>query len=181
MKTRLPFILPLILFMGLAIYFLLGLERATEVSRDFIPSAMIDKPLPEMSLAPLVVGKPGLITSELKGEVQIINVFASWCIPCRAEHPMVTSLSKKHGLNLVGLNYKDKPEAALKWLSDLGDPYDRIGADVTGRAGINLGVYGVPETYVIDKEGIIKFRHVGPLQVRHIEEDILPLVESLNK
>ncbi|MDX1739488.1 MAG: DsbE family thiol:disulfide interchange protein [Alphaproteobacteria bacterium] len=181
MMKRLPFMIPLILFGAVAIYFLFGLERAKEVGNDFVPSALIGKAFPAMDLAPLVEGKPGLSDKDLKGKVTIINVFASWCIPCRAEHPMITRMSRDEGLNVIGLNYKDKPADALKWLDELGDPYMAIGVDPKGRAGIDLGVYGVPETYVVDQEGIIRFRHVGPIQLRHLEDDILPLVAELSK
>lgn len=181
MRSRLPYILPLILFAGLAVYFMLGLERASEVGNDFVPSALIGKPLPKMDLPPLVTGKPGINNEELLGEIQIINVFASWCIPCRAEHPIVTKMAEEYGLNLAGLNYKDKAKDATRWLNELGDPYARIGSDLSGRAGIDLGVYGVPETYVVDKEGIIRFRHVGPLQQRNLDDDILPLLKELSQ
>ncbi|WP_328597108.1 DsbE family thiol:disulfide interchange protein [Curvivirga aplysinae] len=181
MMRRLPFILPLVLFAGLAIYFVFGLQRASEVGTEFVPSALIGKPFPEMNLAPLQPNKPGLKTADLKGQISVVNVFASWCVPCRAEHPMITRLAEKEGLNVIGLNYKDKPEDARNWLDELGDPYMAIGIDRDGRGGIDLGVYGVPETYVVDQEGIIRFRHVGPIQLRHLEDDILPLVEELSQ
>lgn len=172
---RLIFLLPLALFLGLAVYLFVGLGR--DVSE--VPSAMIDKPVPSMDLPPLKDGKPGMATPDFKGEVQVINVFASWCVPCRAEHPLVTQLAEEHGITVNGLNWKDKPADARKWLKDLGDPYARIGSDENGRAGIDLGVYGVPETYVIDAEGRIRYKHTGPLQLRHLKQDILPLIEEL--
>lgn len=181
MSRRLPFILPLVLFAGLAIYFVFGLQRASEVGTEFVPSALIGKPFPQMDLVALQPNKPGLTTADLGGDVFVVNVFASWCIPCRAEHPMITRLALKEGVKVIGLNYKDKPEDARIWLEELGDPYAAIGVDRDGRAGIDLGVYGVPETYVVDREGIIRFRHVGPLQLRHLEDDILPLVKELNQ
>lgn len=177
MKQRLIFLIPLVLFLGLAVYFFVGLGRDTSL----VESPLIDKPLPELDVPPLKEGKPGLKTAELIGEPQLINVFASWCIPCKAEHPLITQLAKKHGVKVNALNWKDKPEDALAWLEELGDPYTRIGEDQAGRAGIDLGVYGVPETYVIDAEGRIRFKHVGPLQPRHLEQDILPLLEELRQ
>lgn len=177
LKQRLVFLIPLALFLGLAGYFFIGLGRDTSL----VNSPLIDKPLPELDVPPLKDGKPGLKTADLKGEPQILNVFASWCIPCRAEHPLITQLAKKHGVTVNALNWKDKPEAALAWLEELGDPYTRIGKDQAGRAGIDLGVYGVPETYVIDADGRIRFKHVGPIQKRHLEQDILPLLEELRQ
>lgn len=177
LKQRLVFLIPLLLFLGLAGYFFVGLGRDVTL----VQSPLIDKPLPALDVPPLKDGKPGLKTSDFKGEPQIINVFASWCIPCRAEHPLITQLADKYGLKVNGLNWKDKPADALAWLEELGDPYTRIGADEHGRAGIDLGVYGVPETYLVDAEGRIRFKHVGPLQPRHLEQEILPLLEEMSQ
>ena len=111
----------------------------------------------------------------------MVNVFASWCIPCRVEHPIITRLAERDDVAVFGLNYKDKPEDAKAWLAELGDPYDRIGADRDGRVGIDWGVYGVPETFVVGRDGRIRYKHVGPLTAEAVAERILPLVEELRR
>lgn len=175
--NRLLFAIPLILAVAVFVYFYEGLGRDASV----VPSALINRPAPEFDLPPLKDDKPGLKTADLKGKVALVNVFASWCVPCRAEHPMIRRLAEEYGIPVYAINYKDKREDALKYLDELGDPYERIGFDSTGRVGIDWGVYGVPETYVIDRNGIIRFKHVGPLLERHIKDEILPLVEKLSK
>ncbi len=177
MKRRLVFLVPLALFMGLAGYFYFGLGR--DVTQ--VPSALIDKPLPDLDVPPLLDDMPGLKTADLKGKAQIINVFASWCVPCRAEHPIITKLAKQYGVKVNALNWKDKPEDAKAWLDKLGNPYATVGSDQKGRAGIDLGVYGVPETYVIDAQGRIRYKIAAPLQQRNLDQDILPLLKELNK
>ena len=111
----------------------------------------------------------------------MVNVFASWCVPCRAEHPVLTHLAREKGVPLIGLNWKDGPEAARAFLAELGDPYERIGSDPGGRAGIDWGVYGVPETYVVDAAGNIRYKHVGPLSRQDVEETILPILRRLGR
>ncbi|MCW2238248.1 DsbE family thiol:disulfide interchange protein [Azospirillum canadense] len=172
---RLIFLLPLLLFVGVGVAFLLGFERDP---RD-IPSALIDKPAPEFALAPLPGHKEGVSSAMLKGDVTLVNVFASWCIPCKAEHPVITRLSKELGVTVRGINYKDKTEDALDWLKRNGDPYASIGADQDGRVSIDWGVYGVPETYLIDRQGRIRFKQVGPLTPQVVDEQILPMIKHL--
>jgi cytochrome c biogenesis protein CcmG/thiol:disulfide interchange protein DsbE len=123
----------------------------------------------------------GLSRADLGGGEgpMLVNVFASWCVPCRIEHPLIARLAEEHGVTVHGLNYKDRPGAALAWLQEMGDPYAKIGSDQNGRVGIEWGVYGVPETFVIDKEGRVAYKHVGPLQPRDVERTILPLLEKL--
>ena len=176
MKRHLLFILPLLLFLGLAAAFFAGLGRDPHA----VPSALIDKPVPKFALPALLDDRPGLATADLKGGVTLVNVFASWCVPCRLEHPLLMRLAKE-GVELDGINYKDKTEDAKLWLTDLGDPYKRIGADVAGAVGIDWGVYGVPETFVIDRTGIIRFKQVGPLSADVIHDTIMPLVSKLSK
>lgn len=155
--------------------FLLGLQRE---DGNVLPSTLIDKPAPAFALEPLRTGEPGLATADLAdGQVKLVNIWASWCGPCRVEHPQLMAL-QANGITIHGINYKDQPDNAEAFLYELGDPYTRIGADVTGRAGIEWGVYGVPETFVIDGEGRIVYKHVGPIVVRHIEERILPAIEE---
>lgn len=176
---RLLYLLPFLLFIGVGIAFYLGFQRDP---RD-IPSALIDKPAPTFALPP-IQGQPatgGLSSARLTGDVTLVNVFASWCIPCKAEHPVITRLSREQGVTVFGINYKDKPEDALTWLSRNGNPYAAVGADLDGRVSIDWGVYGVPESYLIDRQGRIRFKHVGPLTPQVVEEQILPMVKHLRQ
>ena len=161
----------------MAVYFAIGL---TDDPRK-IPSALIDQSVPNFVLPPLKLGKPGLATKDLKGKVAIVNVFASWCIPCRAEHPLWMELAELGNVPIYAINWKDKRKAALDWLDELGDPYFRIGFDLENKAGIEWGVYGVPETYVIDREGRIRYKHVGPLFMETFSSTIAPLLKELRK
>lgn len=174
---RLIFILPLLLFGAIAAYFAVGLTKDPRI----LPSALIDKPAPEFELPSLHDGGSGLAKADLSGKVSLVNVFASWCVPCRVEHPVLMRFSERNIAPLYGINYKDKKADAIGWLKQLGDPYQRIGQDFSGRAGIDWGVYGVPETYVIDKEGRIRYKHVGPVLPKVLENTILPLIEELKK
>ena len=175
MSKRLVFVVPLLLFGGLALLF------ATQLGHDpkIVPSALIDREVPEFDLPPLKADKGGLSTADLKGRVALVNIFASWCIPCRAEHPILMDLSKRDDIAIYGINYKNKPEEAKAWLAELGDPYDRIGVDRNGRAGIEWGVYGVPETFVVDRDGRIRYKVVGPLTPREVKDTVLPLIREL--
>jgi cytochrome c biogenesis protein CcmG/thiol:disulfide interchange protein DsbE len=171
---RLIYLLPVVAFAALAAYFYVSLSRDPTA----LPSAMIDQPTPTFTLAGLR-DQPGLATSELTGRVVLINFFASWCVPCRAEHPLLMNIPRELGVALYGIDYKDKPEDAARFLAELGNPYGRIGADRDGRVGIDFGVYGVPETYVIDKAGRIRWRHAGPLTPADVAKEIAPLVQAL--
>lgn len=176
MTKRLLFVLPALLFLGLVIAFYAGLGR----DPSLVPSALIGKPTPNFALPALLDGKAGLATADLKGRVTLVNFFASWCVPCRAEHPLLMRLMQ-NGVELNGIDYKDKPEDAQRWLGELGDPFKRIAADRGGGVAIDWGVYGVPETYVIDKAGMIRFKQVGPLTPDVVKKTILPLVRALSK
>jgi cytochrome c biogenesis protein CcmG/thiol:disulfide interchange protein DsbE len=164
-------LLPLLALVGLIAVFALNINRDPSLVR----SVLIDKPAPEFSL-PAVEGLsvPGFDTAALKGQVTVVNVFASWCIPCRDEHPVLEALKQKTGIPLYGMNEKDAPENAKAFLSELGNPYDRIGADASGRVSIDWGVYGVPETFIVDAKGIIRFKHTGPLLMQDIERELIP-------
>ena len=172
---RLFFLLPLAIFLGMAFYFAIGLTKDPRI----LPSALIDQPVPAFDLPALKPEKPGLATSDLKGEVTIVNVFASWCVPCRAEHPLWMKLAETGEVPIHAINWKDQRAAAVTWLRELGDPYSRIGHDLDNKAGIEWGVYGVPETYVIDRDGRIRYKHVGPLFPETYTEVIEPLLKEL--
>ena len=172
------YILPLLLFAALAGYLWHGLGKDPSV----LPSALIDKPAPDIALPPLPGREPALplAAADLKtGKPLLVNIFASWCVPCQAEHPLVTELAEKHGVAVHAINYKDKPEDAAAWLRRLGDPYGRVGADRDGRAGIEFGIYGVPETFLIDGDGRVRLRHAGPITPEVLEKVILPALKAV--
>jgi len=143
-----------------------------------LPSAMIDKPVPEFSLPPIEGRKTGLNSNDLKSGVSLVNVWASWCPPCRVEHPFLMKLAKD-GVVIHGINYRDKPADAERFLRNLGDPYHRIGADITGRVSIDWGIYGYPETFVVDQSGRIRYRHVGAITQDVVDKLIRPLLTRI--
>jgi len=175
---RLLFVLlPLLVFLGLAGLFLSQLLSGRDTSE--IPSALIGLPAPQTSLPPLEgMSLPGLESKDFAGKVTLVNVFASWCAPCREEHPVLLGLSQDKRFTLAALNYKDQPENARRFLGDLGNPYQAIGVDPAGRAAIDWGVYGVPETFVIGKDGKIAYKHVGPLTPESARDLLLPQIEK---
>ena len=166
---------PLALFAILAVFLGIGLSLDPRA----IPSPLIGKPVPEFRLAPVKGRTLGLATEDLKGEVSVVNVFASWCTACREEHPLWMELARRRALPIHGLNYKDQPDAAARWLDELGDPYTRTGADLDGRVGIDWGVYGVPETFVIDRQGRIRRKFIGAITRKIVDAELLPLVAQL--
>lgn len=165
---------PAVLFAVVAVALAVGLGLKPRE----IPSALIGQPVPAFALDPVENFGPGLSNEELRGQVTIVNVFASWCVPCRAEHQLWVDVAKT-GLQIFGLNYKDTPANASAWLAQLGNPYQRTGADRQGRVGIDFGVYGVPETFVIDHNGIIQLKFIGPVDRAALETQILPKVRAL--
>lgn len=173
---KLLFLAPVALFAVLVAFFWRGLD----LDPSKVPSPLIDKPAPALDLPALSDAKPGLASADLKGQVTLVNFFASWCLPCRAEHPLLMTLSERKDVVLVGVNYKDKPEDALKWLRSLGDPYRRIGVDADGRTAIDWGVYGVPESYLVDREGRIRFKQIGPFTERDVTDKLIPLLRELS-
>ncbi|TPI66444.1 DsbE family thiol:disulfide interchange protein [Mesorhizobium sp. B3-1-3] len=176
-RRRLFVLLPLLVFLGLAGLFLWQLLSGRDASE--IPSALIGLPAPQTSLPPLEgISLPGLDTKSFTGKVTLVNVFASWCAPCREEHPVLLGLSQDKRFTLAALNYKDQPENARRFLGDLGNPYQAIGVDPAGRAAIDWGVYGVPETFVIGKDGRIAYKHVGPLTPESVRALLLPQIEK---
>ena len=143
------------------------------------PSALIGTKAPDTDLPPLAgVPQPGFSTEALKGKVTLVNVWASWCVPCRAEHPLLMELAKDGRFEIAGLNYKDKPENALKFVTDLGNPFSVLGVDENGRAAINWGVYGVPETYLVGKDGTILWKQTGPFTPDNVTNDLMPELEK---
>ena len=146
-----------------------------------IPSPLIGKPVPRFDLPPVGRRTLGLASADLKGDVSLVNVFASWCVACREEHPVFMQMKREGVVPIHGINYKDRPEDAQKWLDDLGDPYTRTGADLDGRVGIDWGVYGVPETFVIARDGTIAYKHIGPVTPQVVEETLKPLIAKLRR
>jgi cytochrome c biogenesis protein CcmG/thiol:disulfide interchange protein DsbE len=166
-------ILPLAVFAALAAVFLFQLLSGRDAAT--IPSALIGAPAPATSLPPLEgMDLPGFESSALAGKVTLVNVWASWCAPCREEHPILMALSQREGVDIVGLNYKDRPENARRFLGELGNPYDAIGVDGSGRTAIDWGVYGVPETFLVGRDGKIAWKHVGPFSEKSAAEQLLP-------
>ncbi|MER9580925.1 DsbE family thiol:disulfide interchange protein [Mesorhizobium sp. M0276] len=172
---RLAVLLPVMIFVGLAVLLAWGLTR----NASDIPSALIGKQVPEFSLPPVKGRVLGLSSSELSGEVSLVNVFASWCVACREEHPVFLQLAASATVPLHGLNYKDKPDDAARWLDTMGDPYTRTAADLDGRVAIDWGVYGVPETFVVGADRRIAYKQIGPVTQETLTKTILPLVERL--
>lgn len=171
---RLVFFIPILAFAGVVFVFAKGLGR----DPSHIPSALIDKPLPPFDLPPVRAAGPGLKADEFKGEPKLLNVFASWCVACREEHPLLLEL-KAEGVPLQGLDWKDDPAAGAKYLAEQGDPYFGAGNDQSGRTGVDLGVTGVPETFVVDRRGRIRFKHIGPIDPETWRRTIAPLMEKL--
>jgi len=176
-RGRLIFLIPLLVFLALAGLFLAQLMSGRGISA--VPSALIGQPAPQTELAPLEgMDLPGLESKDFIGKVTLLNVFASWCAPCREEHPVLLGLSQDNRYRLVALNYKDTAENARRFLGQLGNPYAAIGVDEAGRAAIDWGVYGVPETFLIGKDGRITYKHVGPLSPDAVRTLLLPEIDK---
>lgn len=169
------FLLPLVIFMVLVGFLFAGLS----LNPRQIPSPLVDKPAPEFQLQQLHNPEKTLSSTDNLGKVWLLNVWASWCVACRDEHHLLVQLADAGIVPIYGLNYKDEDDIAMQWLRQLGDPYTVSIVDPDGRVGIDYGVYGVPETYVIDKQGIIRHKQIGPVTVKSLEETILPLVSEL--
>lgn len=165
-SSRKWLLLPAVAFAVLAAIFLLRIDQSRDSGGNIskLPSALIGKPAPATALPPLQgLNMPGLDPAAFKGAVTLVNIFASWCGPCRDEHPELLELAKRNDIRLIGFNYKDKDENARRFLGSLGNPYVAVGVDPSGRAGVEWGVYGVPETFVIAPDGTIAYKHVGPI------------------
>jgi cytochrome c biogenesis protein CcmG, thiol:disulfide interchange protein DsbE len=168
---------PIALTAGLFGTLALGLNR----NPSRVPSALIGESVPDFSLPPVQGRSLGLSSADLRGEVSLVNVFASWCLACREEHPFFMQLARDKVAPVHGINYKDAPDDAAKWLDTMGDPYTRTGADRNGRVAIDFGVYGVPETFVVGADGVIAYKHIGAITEQVLSETILPLVLRLRQ
>jgi cytochrome c biogenesis protein CcmG/thiol:disulfide interchange protein DsbE len=182
---RLVHLLPLGFFACLALIFLVRLQSG--VDPQAIPSALVGHSAPAFDLPPLDgLGVPGVKRADLEGKVTIVNVFASWCVPCRQEHPVLAALAKEFGgtdgrVRLVGIDYKDQPDNARAFLGEVGNPYTEIGVDQKGRAAIDWGVYGVPETFVVGPDGVIRHKFIGPLTADQVDSVLKPLIQEALK
>lgn len=169
--------LPLLIFVGLAAVFLTQLQSGRSVTE--IPSALLGTKAPPLRLPALEGGnRPALTTDAIKGKLTLVNVFASWCVPCRQEHPVLLELSKDPRITVVGINYKDRNDNALRFLGELGNPYAAIGVDPNGKAAIDWGVYGIPETYLVSPDGIILYKKVGPFDPETFRTEIMPVIDK---
>lgn len=175
-RALLP-VLAVALFALIVVMFAVGL---TMDSRK-LPSALIDQPVPKFDLPPLLAGKPGLKSDDLVGRVSLVNFWASWCVPCRIEHPVLMRLAREGKVDVLGINWKDRKPDAEAFLKNLGDPFARIGHDPNNRVGVDWGVYGVPESYVVDRAGRVRYKVVGPISPDELKDRLMPLIESLKR
>jgi cytochrome c biogenesis protein CcmG/thiol:disulfide interchange protein DsbE len=171
------YLIPLVLFLGLVVFLAIGLGRDPHE----VPSPLINKPAPTFQLPQLKDPSKSFSAQEMRGRVWLLNVWASWCVACREEHSMLLEVARSGTVPIYGLNYKDKRDDALAWLNELGDPYVLSVSDLDGRVGINYGVYGAPETFLIDRDGMIRFKRVGPITPDVWQKDFLPLIKELSK
>jgi cytochrome c biogenesis protein CcmG, thiol:disulfide interchange protein DsbE len=169
------FLVPLAVFIVLVVFLAVGLNLKPRE----VPSPLIDKPAPAFALSRLDDPARAIALQDLRGQVFLLNVWASWCVACLDEHPVLVEFSRSGSVPIYGLNYKDKRGDAAAWLGRHGNPYTASIVDADGRVGIDYGVYGVPETFVIDKQGVIRYKHIGPVTPKVLEEKIMPLVRKL--
>jgi len=172
----LRYLIPLAVFGLLVAFFAVGLTRDPRE----VPSPLVDKPAPAFKLTQLHESQLAFTPEDMKGKVWLLNVWASWCVSCRVEHPLLVEMSKQNIVPIVGLNYKDKREDGVQWLVKFGNPYTLSAYDVEGRVGIDFGVYGVPESFLIDKQGVIRYKQIGPITPEALEKTILPLIRKLS-
>ncbi|MCW9033330.1 MAG: DsbE family thiol:disulfide interchange protein [Rhodospirillales bacterium] len=178
MKQRIFYLLPLSVFLILAIYFAVGLTKDPRR----LPSALIDRAVPAFDLEPIQGHDRGFKSTDLLGQVSLVNVFGSWCVACLAEHPFLIELKETKAIPIYGLNWREtSPDAAIKWLKRHGDPYTLIGNDADSRVAIDFGVTGAPESFIVDKQGTVRYKHVGPIYPDIWEKTLLPIVEALRK
>lgn len=170
------YLVPIIMFVILGALLAYGLN----LDPSKIPSPLIGKPLPAFSLPTVADPARKVSRNDLQGRVYLLNVWASWCVACRQEHPILNELAQRKSVPIIGLNYKDKREDAVRWLAGLGDPYELSLSDLDGRFGIDIGVYGVPETFLIDKQGVIRYKHIGPITMEVWAKKLAPMVKELS-
>ena len=168
--------LPLIVFAVLVVFLGIGLS----LNPREVPSPLIGKPAPDFRLPQLHQPDVNFAPADLKGQVWLLNVWASWCVSCREEHAVLNEFAQAKRVTLVGLNYKDEPADARQWLAKLGNPYRLSISDREGKVGLDWGVYGVPETFVIDKKGVIRHKHIGPVDAKSLQDTLIPMIQSLN-
>jgi cytochrome c biogenesis protein CcmG/thiol:disulfide interchange protein DsbE len=173
----LRYLIPLGIFLVLVVFLGVGLQ----LDPREVPSPLIDKPAPAFEVARLHEPGKRIGTDQLRGQVWLLNVWASWCVACRSEHPHLVALARQGLVPIYGLNYKDERADALRWLQQFGDPYTVSAHDLDGRVGLDYGVYGVPETFLIDREGVIRHKHIGPLDPDIINNTIMPMVQQLQQ
>lgn len=171
------FVLPLTVFAVVVLFLWKGLS----LNPREIPSPLIEKAIPVFTLPQLYAPDKTLSAAELKGQVWLLNVWGSWCVSCRVEHPLLMQLASSGQVPIYGLNWKDQREDAIAWLQKFGDPYKASGSDLAGRTAIDFGVYGAPETFVIDKQGIIRHKQIGPITPEALRDTILPLIKQLQQ
>ena len=170
------YLIPLIVFVVMVGFLAVGLQ----LDPREVPSPLINKPAPAFKLPVLSDPDKSISSQDLRGKVWVLNVWASWCVACRVEHPVFVEFAKTGAVPIYGLNYKDKRDDALRWLANFGNPYQQSLSDTEGLVGIDFGVYGVPETFVIDKAGVIRLKHIGPVTPQVLQGTILPLIKKLN-
>lgn len=182
-KLRIVFaVLPLVIFVGLAVIFWSQLDSGRDISE--IPSALIGTKAPSLDMPPLEgatfkgAAMPALTDAAIKGKLTLVNVWASWCVPCREENPIILELAKDPRLTVVGINYKDQTDNALRFLGELGNPFSAVGVDPRGKAAIDWGVYGIPESYLVDASGTIVYKRVGPFDERSLKGGLYPAIEK---
>lgn len=175
---RLPYLLPLVIFAALALYFWAGLGRDPQA----LPSVLIDRPVPPFALAPIRGHERGLTSEDLKGEVSLVNIFGSWCVACQIEHPFLMRLAAEGRVPIYGIDWRERdPEAGPAWLARLGNPYRLVGDDPASQAAIAFGVTGAPETFIVDREGVIRYKHTGPITPEVWENTLWPIVQALER
>jgi len=175
---RFAYLLPALVFAVIALFFLRGLQ----LDPKYIPSVLIDKPIPELNLPPLPGrDEVGLRTADITGRVSLVNIFGSWCVACVAEHPMLLKIRKTGLVPIHGIDWRDDPQKGADWLKRNGDPYDRVGADPESKAAIDFGVTGAPETFVVDRTGRIRYKHVGPITEEVWKDTLMPMIKELSR
>jgi len=182
MIKRWPFLIPLaVLIVLVAVFSKRLVDVDGGIDPSFIPSVLLDREVPEFALAPLPGRGKALATQDLSGGISLINIWGSWCVACLAEHPLLMELARQNTIPIHGIAWRDNPQAALAWLSRHGDPYERIGLDPDSQTAIAFGVTGAPETFIVDSEGMIRYKHIGPISADAWSNTIEPLIRSLEQ